>query len=284
MNHDDIRLFKAGAPTLIVLDAEYRYDHAAHARYHRAERYTPGQGRSKTNNDPLVTPRWPCREMVALSWLILSDRGEEGLAPTRMETRGLPEQDERTILADFFADVATLGSKPCLVTWGGSAADIPPMLLAAAKHGPRLPPGLKGLHQPGKRPAPCHIDLMRDVAGHATWPHLAEVAAALDIPAKTICRPDLVSGLMEQGKWSMVKSVAEGDVLTTAMILMLRRLTIGGGISVLGAKQRLAQFVGKERSYRIYAPAWARFGDDGLAQAVAEQERLLPILAPALAA
>lgn len=281
MNHENFRLFKSDMPVLVVIDAEYRFDHAAHARYRAAERFTPGKGPRKGNKDPLIVPRWPCREIVAFSWLVMSDGGDDGLTPTKIETRGLPEQDEKAILTDFFQDISTLGTSVRLVTWGGSAADIPPLLLATAKHGLRLPASLKGLQQRGRRMAPCHIDLMRDIAGDAARPHLAEVAAALNIPAKTICRPDHVSRLMRQGKWSLVKSVAESDVLTTAMILMLHRQAIGAGESVLQSKQRLANLVRKKREYRSYAAEWICIGDQALAEQIAEQNRLLPILAPA---
>lgn len=264
MHIDPSRLWKASTPGyVVVLDAECRYDHTSHGRYLAAERFVPGDVADLSprdrRTDPRVTPRWPCQQIVALSWLVLTDT-DDGLRPLRLETRGAPELDEAGIVAAFLADMEQLGAVR-MVTWGGFHKDVPQILLAAVTAGLRLPACLTGLHSPWKRGESGHSDLMTEMSAGANSPHLAEVAAKLAIPAKLTCRPDQVSRLMDQGKWSAVKAVAEGDVLTTAMILMRWQHLLGGSVSILEATRRLTVFVAEHCGHRPYAADWQRYGE-----------------------
>jgi hypothetical protein len=275
-------LWKAAPRFTVVIDAEVRYDHAAHSRYQSAERFLPGDAAllslQQQRSDPRVTPRWPCHRIVALSWLVMT-QCEDGLRPVRLETRGMPEQDEPAALKALFHDVEQLGDAE-LVSWGGFNSDLPQILLGAMDAGLRLPRPLVGLLSPWKRGASGHVDLMSEVCGGANPVHLAEVAARLDLPAKLTCRPDLVSRLMDYGKWASVKAVCEGDVLTTAAILMRRNHLAGGSASVLEATQRLANFIAEHCGHRPYAADWIRHGEDALRTAFAVEAAKLDTLAP----
>lgn len=283
MHQNLISLWKSTSPRfVVVLDAELAYDHAAHARYQLAERFLPADAAHlsprEVRTDPRVTPRWPCHRITALSWLVMTE-AEDGLRPVRLETRGLPEQDEAAALRAFFADMGHLGHVR-LVTWGGFHTDLPQILIGAMDAGLRLPPSLTGLQSPWRRDASGHLDLCGEMCGGAAPAHLAEIAARLGIPAKLTCRPDLVSRLMQQGKWSEVRSVCEGDVLTTAALLMRWRHLSGGTASVLEATRRLTGFVAERCAHRSYAADWRRYGDDLLATAFAVEACKLKTLVP----
>jgi hypothetical protein len=284
MHHDLNSLWKSTSPRfVVVLDAELAYDHAAHARYQASERFLPADAGHLSprdlRTDPRVTPRWPCHRITTLSWLVMTE-AEDGLRPVRLETRGLPEQDEADVLKAFFADMEQLGHIR-LVTWGGFHTDLPQILIGAMDAGLRLPSSLKALQSPWRRDVSGHLDLCGELCGGAAPAHLAEISARLGIPAKLTCRPDLVSRLMEQGKWSAVRSVCEGDVLTTAALLMRWRHLSSGTASVLEATRRLTGFVAKHCAHRAYAADWRRYGDDLLATAFAIEVGKLEILAPA---
>ena len=283
MHIDPARLWKSDIPAhVVVLDAECRYDHEAHGRYLAAERFSPADVADldprDRRYDPRVTPRWPCQKIVTLSWLVLTD-GDDGLRPVRMETRGCPEFDEAGIVAAFLADMAQLG-RVQLTSWGGFHADMPRIMLAAVAAGLHLPPSLAGLHSPWRREASGHCDLMSEMCGGAKNAHLAEIAAKLGVPAKITCRPDQVSSLMAQGKWSSVKAVAEGDVLSTALLLMRWRHLLGGSVSTLEATQRLTAFVAEHLSHRSYAADWERYGAEVLRQAFALEAAKVEGLVP----
>lgn len=280
MHHDLTSLFKSTSPRfVVVLDAERAYDLEAHARYQASERFLPADAAHLLPRDPRVTPRWPCHRITTLSWLVMTD-AEDGLRPVRLETRGLPEQDEAGGLKAFFADMEQLGHVQ-LVTWGGFHTDLPQILIGALDAGLRLPPNLTGLQSPWRRDASGHLDLCSEMCGGATPAHLAEFAARLGIPAKLTCRPDLVSQLMQQGKWSAVRSVCEGDVMTTAALLMRWRHLSGGGASMLEATRRLASFIADHCGHRPYAADWQQYGDDLVAAAFVAEARKLKFLAPA---
>ncbi|WP_257555404.1 hypothetical protein [Sphingobium sp. CFD-2] len=285
MHIDPARAFKAASPRfIVVLDGEFTYDTAAHARYQATERFAPNDrptGKpADASNDPRVTPRWPFLRLVTLSWLVLSDAGD-GLRPLRLESRGLPEQDEAAILTAFFNDMQQLGAVE-LVTWGGFHVDLPRMLMSAMTLGLRIPDALKGLLSPWRRHESGHRDLMSEVCAGAGPVHLAEVAARLSIPVKTVCRADLVSRLMEHGKWSSVRAVAEGDTLTTCMVLMLWRHMAGEGASALEAKMRLATFIAENCAHRPYHRDWLAYRDDALRIAFATETARMGALAPAI--
>lgn len=270
MHVDSNSLWKSTSPRfVVVLDAELAYDHEAHARYQMAERFLPVDAGHlsprEMRTDPRVTPRWPCHRITTLSWLVMTE-AEDGLRPVRLETPGLPEQDEAAALRAFFADMDLLGHVR-IVTWGGFHADLPQIMIGAMDAGLRLPPSLTGLQSPWRRDASGHLDLCGEMCGGAVPAHLAEIAARLGIPAKLTCRPDLVSQLMQQGKWSAVRSVCEGDVWTTSALLMRWRHLSGGTVSVLEATRRLTGF-------------WRRYGDDLLATAFAAEVCKLETLGP----
>ena len=264
MHIDPTRLFRTDKPrSIVVLDAEVQYDYGVHRRYQASERWLPDDAmtlsRRQARADPRVTPRWPCQRIVALSYLVMSDGGD-GLRPVRMTTCGAPEQNEVEIVRTFFDDMERLGAVQ-LVTWNGFGSDLPHLLLAAAAAGLRLPTCLAKLHAPWQRDNRVHLDLMSEMCGGANRVHLAEIAAKLDIPVKLTCRPDLVSRLMEQGKWSSVKAVVEGDVLSTALVLMRWQHLLGGSVSILEIAQRLTSFVNEHCGHRAYAPDWTRYRD-----------------------
>lgn len=279
------RLWKSDKPSFtVVLDCEVLYDEAAHARYRKAERFELKHALSMrardAAKDPRVTPRWPCKRITTLSWLVMGD-GDDGLRPLRLETLGRPEHDEAGILAGFLADMERLGDVR-LVTWGGHHMDLPQMLLAISAAGLQLPKNLVGLAYPWRREASGHIDLASRVQGGADAVHLAEVAAALRIPAKLTCRPDLVSRLMLRGKWSSARSVCEGDVWTTSLLLMLWQHLAGDGVPRLEAVRRLTRYIAENCAHRPYAAEWIEFGEAELTAAFAAEEAKIAHLAPHL--
>lgn len=269
----------------VVLDTESEYDLDVHDRYLTAERFTDDDKAAlhprDAREDPRVHPRWPCQRITAMSWLILRD-GPDGLVPERMETRGRPEQDEGQIIAAFLSEMQRLGPAR-LVTWGGSAADVPPIMLAAMAAGLTVPDSLAGLLSRSQRSQAGHIDLMFEICGRAARPHMAEVAAKLGVPCKLTCRPDLVSWLMDRGKWSDVKAVAEGDCLTLAAILMSWMHLAGHGTSALEGTRRLSKFVADHLGHRGYASTWIEHGEHVLRDAFAREADKLAALAPHLA-
>ena len=248
-----------------VFDAEYRTDLEGHALYQAAERFDPDGIERTRDNDPRTRERWVFKRPVCISWMILAE--EDGqLRPARFETIGMPEIDEAEMLGRFLEAVRTLPAHVPLVTWGGSASDEPQLRLAALRHGLTLPPRLAVPFRARARHGDHHVDLMTHMCGDAARVHLAEMCAAFRIPAKVTAAPEAVGELVARGKWSLVKSVCENDVLSTAGLLLHVAHSHAGASSLFGALIALARF-GAARDHRPYAEAF-----DGWANALLRQE------------
>ncbi|MBN8818380.1 MAG: hypothetical protein J0I80_06630 [Sphingomonas sp.] len=238
----------------LVFDVEYATDNEGHALYQTAERFDPTGGERTRDNDPRTNARWVFKQPVCISWLIME--GADGhLTPGRLETASMPELNEAEMLTRFFVMLKTLPDNVPLVSWGGSASDEPQLRLAAMRHGMAVPTKLSVPLRPRLRHGEGHIDLMTHMCSDAARVHLAEICAAFRIPAKVTAPPEAVGGLIACGKWSLVKSICENDVLSTAALLAHVVCNRTRTLSLFGALMGLAR-LGAERKHRPYADAF----------------------------
>lgn len=171
------------------------------------------------------------------------------------------------MLRVFFTDVSSVGPVD-LVSWGGAATDIPQLLLGAGMHGITLPECLQSFARPFDMRGRCHTDLMLAMGHGAARVHLAEVAAALDIPVKPVGAPTAVAGYIEAGKWSLVKATAEADVLTTGLVLA-HYLQLSTSSCAGSMCDRIASFAAK-MTHRPFAVDFVDYRDRLRAAALAE--------------
>jgi len=243
----------------LVFDVEYATDGEGHALYQAAERFDPSGMERTRDNDPRTRERWVFKRPVCISWLVME--GTDGhLTPGILQTAGMPELDEAEMLARFFEALKELPDNVPLVSWGGSSSDEPQLRLAAMRHGMAVPPRLAVPLKPRLRHGDGHIDLMTHMCGDAARVHLAEMCAAFRIPAKVTAPPTAVGGFVACGKWSLVKSICENDVLSTAALLAHVVCNRTRALSLFGALMGLAR-LGAGRTHRPYADAfegWVR--------------------------
>lgn len=258
----------------LVYDAEYDRDHAGHALYQAAERYDPEGIERIREHDPRVDMRWPLKRPVVISWMTIEEDGGR-LVPGQLRSIGQPELSEADMLAQFFAAVSALPASVPLVTWGGSSSDEPQLRLAGMRLGLALPSRLLVPFQAGRRHGPHHVDLLSHLCGDAARVHLAEVCAALRVPAKVVAAPTATAGLIAQRKWSQVKGICENDVLSAAAVLLHAAAPRTSTDTLFGMLIRLARF-GAGQQHRPYAEAFAAWGQE---LERAETNRLLDQLA-----
>ena len=98
--------------------------------------------------------------------------------------------------------------------------------------------------------------------------HLAEYCAALRIPAKVVAGPKAVSSFIASGNWSLVRSVCEGDVLSTAAALLYQFPNHFAGARPLGALLALARMAATKNDCP-YAEAFAAWHSHLLRQETA---------------
>ncbi len=222
-----------GPRSWIVLDIESAVtDNAAHQRYQAMERWVPSDDKPirrgyQRSEDPLTCPRWVFQTITTAAMMVLVEDAQGGVDVSRFVTLSAPDHSEREVLAGILQVLAEAPADAEICTWGGLAHDLPLMISGCMRHGLTLPRGWGWIAHGGFHKE-RHLDLARTyTAGMRMKPiHLAEVLAAMDIPAKLTCPPFAVTNLIYAGRWDEVQSACEVDVISTALLLARwRRLT-----------------------------------------------------------
>lgn len=222
-------LFEPRRPrAYVVLDIESAVtDETGHRRYQAMERYVPGnddqpsrRGYSRSE-DPLMTPRWPFQTLVAAAVMVLVEHPEGNIDVSRFVTLSQPDHDERGVIAGVLQVLADAPQGAELVSWAGMLHDVPLLTLGAMRHGLTLPKGWGWLGFGGNDPV-RHIDFARTTTGGFKMKpvHMAEILASLDIPAKISVPAFAVARMIYAGQWDAVQEACEGDVISTALLLV----------------------------------------------------------------
>jgi Predicted 3'-5' exonuclease related to the exonuclease domain of PolB len=243
--------------TYIVFDAEYAIDRDAHRQFQLSEGYDSDREVIKTRTE-WIDPRWVFRTPVTLSWMMLSEIGTGSFYPAEFKSIGQPEADLHQMLAQLSKTLARIPDAT-LVSWGGESSDVPQLRLAYMNAGLPLPVQLRAPFTGGIT-NPNHWDLCTKLCGKAASVHLNEMAAALGIPAKLTGTPGSVMSLIDHGKWSQVKAVCEGDVITTALVLMKYLDTLNEDGRFIGADNLLRiTNTAAAKAHRGYSSSFADY-------------------------
>lgn len=266
--------FEPRAPrTFVVLDLESAVtDETGHKRYLAMERWSPGTGAQPSrrgytrSEDPCVCPRWPFQTIVTAAIMVLTEDESGGIGVTRFTTLSQPEHDERDIVAGILQVLSEVPKTAELVSWAGMLHDVPMLTLAAMRHGLTLPKGWGWLGFGGNDTV-RHLDFARTTTGGFKMKpvHLAEVLASLDIPAKISVPAFAVARLIYAGQWDAVQEAAEGDVISTALLLARWRQLHDDRTDIDVVEERILRQVVELRDGRGYVNALqarrqARFG------------------------
>lgn len=223
---NDITTTPRGPRSWIVLDIESAVlDDTAHKRYQAMERWVPGDDKPirrgyQRSEDPLTCPRWVFQTITTAAMMVLVEDAQGGVDVQRFVTLSAPDHDERAVLAGILQVLAEAPDNAEICTWMGLAHDIPLMISGCMRYGLALPRGWGWLAHGGFH-KDRHLDLARAyTAGMRMKPvHLAEVLAAMDIPAKLTCPPFAVTKLIYAGRWDEVQEACEMDVASTVCLL-----------------------------------------------------------------
>jgi 3'-5' exonuclease len=264
----------------VVLDIESAVlDESGHRRYQQMERWCPSRDSDKSRRgykrgeDPLKTPRWVFQTITTAAAMVLVEHQDGNLEVARFVTLSAPEHDERAVVAGLLDVLTDAPAGAAIASWAGSFHDISLIVMAAMKHGLTLPGGWRWLAFGGQHRT-RHVDFARNVTGGLKMKpiHLAEVAAALDIPAKLTVPPFAVAGLIEAGAWGAVASAVEVDCISTALLLARWRRLFDDRAEVRVVEDRILRQVEELRPNRLYIPALRAHRAAGL-NAVAANDR-----------
>lgn len=268
----------------VVLDLESAViDDAGHQRYRAMERWTPADAESarsrrgyEVSKDPLLTPRWPFQTVVALSAMVLVEHCDGNLELARFDTFNAPRLDEKGVIASLFHLLAQLPPGAEMVTWAGASHDLPLIILAALRNGVPLPKGWGWLAFCGDGRG-NHIDLCRVLTGGSKMKlvHMAEYLAALSVPAKLTAPPFAVASLIAAGDFGSLEEVVEGDVISTALLLVRWRSLLDSRAQFDVVEDRLLRQVEEQRPGRAYQAALEQHRQQILRRWVQEEEDAL---------
>jgi 3'-5' exonuclease len=258
----DITTTPRGPRSWIVLDIESAVlDDTAHKRYQAMERWVLGDDKPvrrdyQRSEDPLTCPRWVFQSVTTAAMLVLVEDAQGGVDVQRFASLSALDHDERAVLAGTLQVLAEAPADAELVTWMGMAHDIPLLISGCMRHGLTLPKGWGWLAHGGFH-RERHLDLARAyTAGMKMKPiHLAEVLAAMDIPAKITCPPFAVTGLIYAGRWDDVQEACEVDVISTALLLARWRRLADGRAEADAVEDRILRRVIELRDGRGYIAA-----------------------------
>ena len=261
----------------VVLDIESAVlDESGHRRYQQMERWDPSRDGDKSrrgykrSEDPLKTPRWVFQTITTAAAMILVEHQDGNLEVARFVTLGATEHDERAVVAGLLDVLADAPAGAAIASWAGSFHDVSLIVMAAMKHSLTLPKGWRWLAFGGQHRM-RHVDFARIVTGGLKMKpiHMAEVAAALDIPAKLTVPPFAVAGLIEAAAWDAVASAVEVDCISTALLLARWRKLFDDRAEVQVIEDRILRQVEELRPNRPYIPALRAHRAAGLKAIVA---------------
>ncbi len=259
----DNRITEDQPRSYIVIDIESAVlDESGHRRYQQMERWVPSRDSDKSrrgykrSEDPLKTPRWVFQTITTAAAMVLVEHQDGNLEVARFVTLGAPEHDERAVVAGLLDVLADAPTGAAIASWAGSFHDVSLIVMAAMKHGLTLPKGWGWLAFGGQHRT-RHVDFARIVTGGLKMKpiHMAEVAAALDIPAKLTIPPFAVAGLIEAGAWAAVASAVEVDCISTALLLARWRKLFDDRAEVQVVQDRILRQIEALRPNRPYIPA-----------------------------
>jgi hypothetical protein len=271
----------------VVFDLESAFlDDTAHKRYQAMERWAPAEGRPsrrgyKRADDPLRTPRWPFQTITTAAIMVLVKHVDGNIDVSRFVTLSAPEHDEREVIAGVLQVLEEAPAGAEIVSWGGKMHDCPLLVAACMRYGLTLPSDWKWLSFCGSN-ASRHLDLAREITGGFKMKpvHMAEVLAAMDIPAKMSAPAFAVARLIEAGQWDIVQEACEGDVISTALLLAHWRRLRDPRIDVGVVEDRILRRVIELRAGRGYVPALAARRDARFRAKVREATNDADALAP----
>lgn len=247
----------------VILDLESAVlDDSGHRRYQQMERWVPTNDETKSRRgykraeDPLKTPRWVFQAVVAASAMVLFEHCDGNVEVSRLATFSAPDLGEGGIVQSLFQLLDQLPRGAELVSWAGSFHDLPLLTIAALRNGLSLPAHWRWMAWNGEGRVP-HIDLCRVLTGGMKMKpiHMTEYVAALDIPAKITAPPFAVASLIEASDFKAVEEVVEGDVITTALLLVHWRRLLDPRARTEVVQDRILRQVEELRSDRRYMPA-----------------------------
>jgi hypothetical protein len=246
----------------VVFDLESAVlDETAHKRYQMVERWVPSDDQPSRrgytrSEDPLRTPRWPFQTITTAAMMVLVEHADGNIDVSRFVTLSAPDHNEREVISGVLQVLEEAPEGAELVSWAGMMHDVPLLVAGCMRYGLTLPADWKWLSFGGGNSS-RHLDLARAITGGFKMKpvHMAEVLAAMDIPAKISAPAFAVAKLIAAGRWDVVQETCEGDVISESLLLARWRKLLDPRIDADLAEDRILRRLIELRAGRGYIPA-----------------------------
>lgn len=208
------------------IDVESLWDPHLHAAYLAID---PAEANKRDRNGN-IRHRLPCKRVIAAAAfdLDVTDTGAISIGGLKSWTEH-DYGDEREVVVQLFEHLRGRPQSHA-VTWGGLAAEVPLLSLAAFEHLLVLPPQLQSSTPVFTRRTPWrpHIDLgLQMKAQGREWAHLTELGLRLDLPGELFQGKADIAEPRSSREWQAMRHRVSTDCILTAMIAMVYWRTNG---------------------------------------------------------
>jgi hypothetical protein len=202
---------------LVFIDTESEWDE----RLHEAYRSIDPVGAGEHERGGAKRHRQATRRIYAAAALHLSVANDGKIDPLGIRIWTEQDREDEKGVVDALFNFLRMRPQTKVVTYGGLAAELPLLNLAAMQHGLVLPPQLssEGRWRPGTfRP---HTDLALLLKGQGRqWAHLSEIGLRLGFPAALFASKPVVGKPRTEVEWEELGCHVAMDTVLTAMLAL----------------------------------------------------------------
>lgn len=202
------------------IDVEAVWDEHLHEAYREID----PRGAAKQKRNDAHRHRIPCKRVIAAAALSLEVEESGAISIGGLKSWSKHEHgDEREVVVQLLEHVRGQPQHH-VVTWGGLAAEIPLLNLAAIEYLLVLPPQLRSGtptfgRQSNWRP---HIDLgLQMKAQGRDWAHLSELCIRLGLPVELFAGKADIAEPRDGEEWQAMRHRVGTDCILTALVAMV---------------------------------------------------------------
>lgn len=202
---------------LLFIDTESEWDEYLHEEYRSIDPVGAGEherGGAKRH-------RHATRRIYAVAALHLSISSDGKTDPLGVHIWTEEDRGDEKGVVDALFQFLRARPQAKVVTYGGLAADLPLLNLAAMQHELTLPAQLRSEDRPRPGTLRPHTDLALVLKGQGLqWAHLSEICLRMGFPAELFASKPTVGKPCSQEDWEELRSHVAMDTVLTAMVAL----------------------------------------------------------------
>jgi len=213
---------------LTFIDTESAWDEYLHEDY----RAIDPKGVAKLERKGQKRHNQACKRIFAAAALDIAIGDDRTMAVEGLSAWTEREHGDEEAIVEGLLDHIRFRPDNRVVTYGGLAAELPLLTLAAMQYGLLLPDQLRGNQRVRHGEMRPHMDLALELKGQGRdWAHLSEIGLRMGLPRDLFIGKAEVELPQTAENWIEMRRHVSGDVVLTAMVT-LAWLRVQGRISI----------------------------------------------------